>query len=339
MEKSKKVVNQKKFDKMTLVSTGLIIIISIFSVIAVFFLNNVQAKGKYNRQLYEKHNDLLDLVEGDIDLIMETDTQLQQLAVSYQQEFLLLNMTVGQMQAYNLLYPGTYTQTEIDGVAIQAALKIRQVNALINQTYAFDWGTFYLGMSAENNYSYPDPISMQIIDYYLIQDKFKEYKPSLNPTLLFWVNRTYFSEYNGSDPELLQINLLNWQGMMYNDTSVIQTYASHANEFAGVIAMNYEEIPSNYLSSNSYFNLLSNGDHYNAVADVYNQASTIMGIALICLAISAVIIAFAVSIVGRKYVWMSVILGAAVMVIAMVMFGLSIQYSIQALQIEYWGVF
>ncbi len=335
MENSTKKTNQKKIDKTTLLSTLLIIVISIFSVISVFFLNNVQANAKYNKQLAEKHNDLIELVEGDIDLLMESDTQLQQLALSYQQQFLILNITIGQMQAYNLKYPGTYTQSEIDAIAIQAALRIQQVNALINETYAYDWGVFFLGMSAENNYSYPDPISMQFIDYYLIRDNFKEYKPDLNPTLLYWVNDTYYSKYNGSDPELLQINLLNWEGLMYNDTAIIQCYASHAAEFAGIMSMNFIDVPDNYLWSNSYFNLLSTADHFSTIAEVYEQASSIMGISLICMAISAVIIAFAVSIRGRKYIWISIVLGIVVTIIAMVMFGVSVQYSIQALELEF----
>ncbi|MFX1294046.1 MAG: hypothetical protein ACFFD2_04205 [Promethearchaeota archaeon] len=349
MKKSKNKSIQKKINIIMLISTVIIIIISIFSVVSVFFIKNVQTNGKLYREAAGKNYDLVELVEEDINMILENDRQLQQLAFLYKQEFLLFNVTIGAMIAYNStpIGFGTYMQKEVDTVAIQAALKIKQANALINETYAYEFGIFYLGMTAEENYTYidpyiEDPFMNQSLDFYLIKDNYKLLKNDLHPLLRYWVNATYYEASNKSDPELLGINLLHWEGLMYNNTAVCGFFETKADKFAkrlvGKYLNNYGEdfFPEWYLWDNSYYDLLSKGEQYQAIAEIYEESSEIIGISLICLAIGAVIIAFAVSIIGRKYIWISVIIGSIITIIGMYMFVLGIQYSIQATQLAEW---
>jgi hypothetical protein len=323
MEKSKDKLPNKRKSRITLFSTILIILISSLSVIAVFMHSDLQSKAKTHRQAGIKYETLLSVIEQDIDAIMDSDSPLQQLALSYLQEFLLLNKTIGDMIVYNQTHPYTFMQYEIDATAMKAALKINQINRIINQTVAYEYGVLTLYMGPANNYTYYDPITMQEIPYYLIDNVYRNLKAELHPDLIYWIN-----EIHGSEPEILQIRLDRWNTMMYNDTSIAGVFGNFAQEYVGTLNfwfdMQFEFYIPLSLYGNTYYQIRDQGEEYETKGEKYEQAANLMAISLILLAIAAVIVAFAVSILGRKYIWISLIIGVVVTGIGIWMFSTGI---------------
>ncbi|MHA1266908.1 MAG: hypothetical protein ACTSRS_16845 [Candidatus Helarchaeota archaeon] len=322
--KLKDTPSKNGLDTTTLIATVLIIVISIFSMISIFFLDSVQNSIEENQKLADDYYSILSVIDGDIDNIMAHDSRLQQSALQFQQEFLSLNNTIGQMRSYNLTHPGTYSQTDIDEIAIQAVFYIKQVNSLINQTYALDWAELS-GMTAENNYTFYDFFTMEPIPYFLIRDNLKTINQSLDPSIWYWMQTIYGAS---NTTELLEINMPNWNALMYNDTSIVQEYGKYTTSHAA-----NKDIE---ISGTSYYSLLGISKQYQAIADEYSKAAETMTTSMILMMTAAVIIAFAVSIIGRKYIWFSLIIGAIVIGIGIFLFGLAYSYSLQALVMEVW---
>ena len=320
MEKSKEKKPRRKHNLATLISTALIIVISVLSVTTVFMLSDLQTNAAEGKTKAEKYGNLLSAIEVDMEAVLDLDYSLQQLSVLYLQEFILLNETIGAMYNYNLSPTVNISQAEIDMVAIQAALKIKQINALINQTIAYQYGTMTLYMGPANNYSIW--VGMDSIDYFFIDDVYRTLKPDLSADLLYWIDQIYnTTEY---DPEILQIKLINWETYMYNDTNVVNTHGKFASDYAYVMQMAGLYVDLNY---DTYYDIYSTEEEYIQIANVYEQAAEIMTTSFILLAISAVIIAFAVSIVGRKYIWVTIVIGILVTGISIYMYTQGLYYA------------
>ena len=131
MAKSKEKAPKTESEFMTLVCTILIIAISVLSVIAVFMASDIQYNARYNQEAADKHKGLVGAIEDDIEYIMGQDTPYGQLALIFEQEFLVLNRTIGEMIEYNVSNPFSYMQWEVDAVAIQAALKINRKASIL----------------------------------------------------------------------------------------------------------------------------------------------------------------------------------------------------------------
>ncbi len=326
MAKSNEKAMKKKIDLITLISTILIVFISITSVASVFLLSSHQSEGRKNLEISEKYNDLSVAIENDIEYIIGQDTPLQDVALIYLQDFLMLNYTLGGMKQYNQTHPFTFMQPEIDAVAIQAALQIKRITALINQTIAYEYAVLYWG-----SYSIQIWMDFETYEYVLLKDLWGQYNTSLDSDLMNWIDTII-----GPNPEILEINLLNWESYMYNDTTVIRWYGKYANDY---LANNYDIDQIVNLESESYYNLLVQGDLHKSIGETYNQAANQMGTSLILFAISAVVIAFATQIRGKKYIWISLIIGGVVTAIGLWIFFSGIQYAALAKALSpYWEV-
>ncbi|MHA1266907.1 MAG: hypothetical protein ACTSRS_16840 [Candidatus Helarchaeota archaeon] len=296
------------------ITTILIIALSVISVISIFLINDVQNKVQSNLKTADKWNSMVQVVEKDIDKILDEDSQKQQMALYLQQDFLYLNDLIKEYKIFNAtVKPGSYNQSDIDFLIIQATSELDLLNSYIRDSYAYNW-TAINGGNSTNNYMY------MYIENYLIVNNYGLYNSTLDPDLLDWLNTTYFP----NTPEMLQIDLFNWESELFWNASIVFQYSEFSKYYANILGINLEVT--------SYYEMQFITTDYEWLADSYSQCAKTLTSALLLLTISAVILAYVVSISGKYYIWVSLTLGIIVSIIGIYMFYSGVMSLIELVQ-------
>ncbi|MHA1358661.1 MAG: hypothetical protein ACTSRC_11125 [Candidatus Helarchaeota archaeon] len=296
--------NKKRIPLSTKVTTILLIVISVLSVLTIIVSYRIQNLVKTNSDESDKWFAMLSVVGSDINKIMIDDTQKQQMAMTLKQDVLFLNEWIGEMKTYNeTIQPFSYNQSDINKVAMQAATEISLLNLLIMGSYAYDW-TIKSGGNSSTNYVYRyDGIEVQVI-----RNIYSTINESLEPEIKYWLNATYYPD----TPEVLQIDLYEWETEIYWNASIVLEYGQYTSFYSTNLRLNITET--------SYWDISWIAGDYEWVAELYDHANDLMTTALLIMTTSAVILAYVVSIRGRKYIWISLIIGIIVSLIGLYTF-------------------
>jgi len=247
---------------------------------------------------------MIRVLESDISKLLEDDRQKQQAAFNTLEDLYDLLEYLYRISVYNGT-EGIWSEQEVNETALKAAIKIIRINDLVISTHAYSWSIAH-GANSTNNYTYRGK------EYYLIYDMYPALPYDI-PAFNYWLLEIF-----GGPPEILQVDLFNWELELYNDTSIIYALGSSAFLYSG-----YYNID---LIQNSYYNIMSEASTFSSQAEYYNQGKSIMTTSLILMTISAVIIAFIVSIDVKKYILISMVIGILVSMIAIYMFVLAIPF-------------
>ncbi|MFX1294045.1 MAG: hypothetical protein ACFFD2_04200 [Promethearchaeota archaeon] len=315
---TEKIKHKSSSSKVTMairVTTILIIALSILSVINIFFIYNIQLKIKSYSDDADKWTTIESVVDNDIDKIILEDMQKQQLALKLQQEMLYLNDWIKEMKEYNISYPFTFNQSDIDLIAIQAVAQIQILNDLIKGTYAFDW-TNRSGGTFENDYTYEyyHTIWQSIIQVCVIDNTYVRINTSLDADLKQWLEASFFPK----NPEILQVNLYEWEWELNQNITIVTQLGQFTAYYTDILDIDVtEEIPEELGWRIAL---------YEEIIELYNDAQNAMTSALLLLTVSAVVLAFVVSVEGRANKWVSIILGTIVAIIGIYMFYIGINF-------------
>lgn len=314
LEKKNKKSKNDKIQIPILISTILIIILSVCSVIAAFFVFSVQNEVKTNSEASDFRYRVIDVVEADIDKILEEDKQKQQLALATLQELKYINELVIKLKEYNQTHPSSISQQEIDTYAREFVNKIEIMNNLIKKSHCFNW-------SIENNATSINNYSYLAIDYYLVRDNYPTLKSQLDPDIILEINKIYLTD----EPELLDIDLYNWEGEIFFNLNIVL-------EMGQYTAMHVEgtSLDLSDPMTNNYYQLLSDAYYYGLYSDTYQQSVNIMSTALILMAVGGVVVGFVVSITPKKYIYASLIIGAILSIVGIWFFSLGFYYLLRA---------
>ncbi len=304
VEKLKSESSGKKVPIATKITTLLLITISVLSVIAIIMSYTIQTQVKSNSDQSDRWFAMLSVVGSDIDKIMVEDTQKQQMAMTLQQDFLYLNEWIIEMKEYNeTVQPFSYNQSDIDGIAMQAVAQLEITNNLIRQSYAYDW-TDKSGGNSSTNYAYTyEGRWVQVIRniYPLINE-------TLEPEIKYWLNNSFFP----NTPEVLQVDLYEWESEIYWNASIVLEYGQYTAYYSERLGLN--------ISLTSFWDISWIAGDYEWIAELYDESHNLMSTAVLLMTISAVVLAFVVSIKGNKYVWISLLVGIIVSCIGIYMF-------------------
>jgi hypothetical protein len=296
-----------------IVTTILIILLAVLSVVTIIYVNTVQSKVKYNSDMADKWSTMSEIVNKDAERILSADTRQQQMAMMLQQEILYLNDWIIEMKAYNITNPWIFNQSDIEIVAMEAIAQIDILNDVIRDTYAYNW-TAQNGGSVENSYSF-----MGMENYFVINN-YPRYNESLDPDLLKWINWTFFPKI----PEILQLDLQNWENEIYFiNSSIVVEYGQFTKYYSVIMEFNLNDVIAPYM-------MMDQVNSYESIAVWYEDSLSSMSSALLLMTISAVVLAFVVSIKGRAYIGISIILGLIVSVIGIYMFVTGVQLYLDA---------
>lgn len=295
----------------TLIATILILLISIFSVFSAFFIFSIQSEAKTYQEEKETRYSVLNVIQKDIDKILSEDVQRQQISLTLQQDLIYLNEQIKSMKSYNLTHPNSYNQTDIDKVAIQYCAKLVILNGLIRKSYAYNWSSVGFA-NHDNNYTYNNT------EYYLIMDLYPQLESGIDEDIKNMINETFLE----NETEILEIRLVNWESELFNNLYVVMDWGTYTSIYTV-----YAEA---WITGFTYYDILDEADSYAQIQETYEQSLQIMSTSLILLTVSGVIIAFVVSIDKKIYMWITMILAAAVSIIGLYLFALSFGYLFQA---------
>ncbi|MHA1311908.1 MAG: hypothetical protein ACTSQO_13420 [Candidatus Helarchaeota archaeon] len=312
----KKIPNQRKKDKKgkidiaVLLSSILIIVLSILSVISAFFIYNIQSQVKINSENSDLRYRVVSAIEKDVEMILDEDKLNQQLALGILEDLKYLNELINESKAYNQTHPGTYSKDEIDSIALEFVGKIEILNNLIRQTYAYNWSE-YNNATKANNYSYFG------MENFLIRNNYQNLKSTLEQEVLFWINKTYYP----NEPEILDVDLYNWEGEMFYYLGIVEKIGQYTPIFIKNTGINISS-----RMGYDYYMLLSDAYYYKINAQIYDQTSEILTTALVLMTVGAVVVAFVVSINQKTYIYTALTIGIIVSIISIWFFGLGITY-------------
>ncbi|MHA1229294.1 MAG: hypothetical protein ACTSRP_04690 [Candidatus Helarchaeota archaeon] len=310
--------NDHKHEKIVLISTILIITLSVFSVVAAFYIFSSQNLVKKYSEETQLRYSILNIIDKDINKILSEDKQRQQISLLIQEDLLEINDEIKSMKNYNTTHPGTYNQTDIDKKALEFVSKMTIVNNLIRSSLAYNWSIQAWAIH-ENNYTYNDT------EYYFIIDRYQKIKKDLDPDIISMVN-IYVNE---SDREILEINMKNWEAELFNDLQLVQEYGQYSN----IYAIYYDV----WISGYTYNEALEEVNRLDSIAGTYDQFVKIMTTALVIMTIAGVIIAFLVSIDKKMYIYLTLIIGSAVSILGFWLFFLSFKYLYAANVLMFFG--
>jgi len=297
----------------------LIILLSVLSVVSAFFIYNAQLEVKKNSDQANTMYLMVDAVEKDIEEILASDKEKQQLGLMTLQELEYLNELMNQSKEYNKTHPSTFMDKDVYDIAQQFVSKVKILNNLIRETNAYNWSIINGGNNT-NNYSY------YYMDFYLIRNNYFSMKNRLDPDIEFWLNATFFP----NQIEILDLNLYNWEGELYYFLEIVVELGQYTKLYATNFNVNISK-----RSMFDFYALLSDAYNYKLNSDVYDQAVNIMTTALVLMTIGAVIIAYVVSIEHLKYIYTSLLIGLIVSLMGVILFVMSYQYLIAANLILY----
>ncbi|MBD3230992.1 MAG: hypothetical protein GF329_22625 [Candidatus Lokiarchaeota archaeon] len=302
------------------ISTILIIILSVLSVIGAFFIFSIQNDVKNNSEASDFRYRIIEVIETDIDKILDEDKQKQQMALSILQDLYYINEMVIKLKEYNTSQPNTVSQQEIDSYAQEFVSKIEILNNIIKRTHCYNW-------SVNNNATNMNNYTYYGLENFLIRNNYPSLKGELDSDIIIQINAVYLLE----DPELLDLNLYNWEGEIFYDLSIIL-------ELGQYTAMHVEGSNLNLSDpmKNNYYSLLSDAYYYELYSKTYQQSVNIMSNAVVLMAIGAVVIGFVVSITPKKYIYASLMIGAILSIIGIWFFGLGFYYLFKANLFVYW---
>ncbi|MHA1270691.1 MAG: hypothetical protein ACTSPY_12935 [Candidatus Helarchaeota archaeon] len=316
-KKEKKIEKKFGWNLVVLISTILIIILSTFSVFSAFFIFSVQSNVKHYNQEYSSRYSVLAILEKDIDKILSDEEQRQQISLITQQDLINLNQEIKNMKIYNATHPGTYNKTDIDIKALEFISIMKTLNFLMRNSLAYNWSIENMALH-ENNYTFNGT------EYYLIINRYNKIKPDLDPDLINLINSTL----NESEREILEIDLANWEGEMFNDLNIVQEFGEYTNIYTSSTDI--------FVSGFSYYDILNEADTYLLISETYQQSVSIMSTALVLLTVASVIVTFIVSIDDKLFIWTSLIIGIIVLIIGFWMFFLSFGYLTRANVMVVW---
>ncbi len=308
-EKIKSSGDLQKVPLSTKITTIIIILISILSVVSIFFVTTIQAEAKSYSDTSSKWAVIAEVIDTDISGIIGADRQKQQMALFLQQEVLYLNDWITEMKDYNTsILPGTYLRSDINIVVMQASAKVVQLNDVIRDTFAYNW-TARHGGSPMNNYTYLG------IPNYLILNRYDEFKSSLDSDLVAVLNQSVY-------PEILQIDMQTWDWEIQFNTSIVLIYGQKSAFYSGILGINIENM--------AYFEVQNYAYGGVFILEFYYDSIDAITSALLLMTIAAVVLGFVVGVPGKKYIWMSLIIGLFVSILAIFIFVTGVQQYMDA---------
>jgi hypothetical protein len=291
----------KKVPLTTKLTTICLIALSILSVVSIIFIYTLQVQMKTHEDQADSWAFMINIIESDATELLEADREKHQISLSLHQELLYWNDLIIQMKEYNTtVQPGFYMQSDIDFIMLQLANQIELNNALVKSTYAYNWSVI-LGLEEW---------------YHWIQNKYGDYLAILDVEVQTVLNLSASPDI----PEILLISWEEWRREPLNNVSIELQYGERTAYFADQLGFTHlgeyslQEIPV----LRDYVRI------YEENAEKINEVINTMTSALLLMTITAVILAFVVSIQGNKYIWITFIVAIVVAAMSVVMFTLAV---------------
>ncbi len=296
----------KPYSKIIIVS---ILVITILSISIFVIFSQVQtAKIEYTKKA-EKYSQALGFIETDIQNVLSDDGVKYDNAYSYLLDLYALNRLYQEMKDYNLLYPGNFTQQDLDTVAMEFTVNLRQLIAAVEETWIYQYCIIELGATLANNYTYLGE------KWFLIEDKWNSTSEPIHSEIKNWVITSF--TITSDVVQLPTIKFSKWQENLYGNLSILQFlgYADGVNYAIGLSNQNLN------LVNVSLIELYRLANQYLELSEKASVALDNLNNTIITIATSALIIAFAISFNNKRNIFFILIIGLIVLALAFVYLG------------------
>jgi hypothetical protein len=290
-----------------------IIIISVLSIgIFITMSGKVQRETKEFSEVADILDNFGNLAIEDIDLILQEDSIKYDESYSTYNELVLLNRQYFSMIEYNLTHPNNYTQKEFDAIKMDFSLNMRLIIDVVQSSIVYDYSTEKLGCNVANNYTYHNS------KYFFIINQWNEWNNTeeiLHPDILNYANSTFDSL--GMSLDIPEIKFKKWAYHLDNNLSILQHISTsksinYITHHSNAIDLDLVNLSLETLSDikHGYISVIEKSDYI--LSDINNS--------IVTLALAGVLMGFAISFDNSIFRKISLFVGLAILILAIVYF-------------------
>jgi hypothetical protein len=257
-------------------------------------------------------NNFGDLADADIQVILGEDSAKYESSYSHLIDLFLLNDQYIAMVEYNATHPFNYTQLDFDKIKMEFTLKMRLIISIVQSTSVYEYSAIKSGADVSNNYTYSGFEFLFIINQWYTWD---DPHQAIHTDISNYVNTSFV--LSGDPLDLPEIQLETWTYHLFNNLSILEfvgasksiSYIEGLKDELGLSLVNLS-LDQVFQYSDGYISL---GEKTNSIIQDFNNA-------LITLALSAVLMGFAISFEKINYRIVSMFVGLIVLLLAIIYF-------------------